>query len=262
MIAPALLRRVRLQMLMARQLRNWREVWSSYIGGSPVPVLRFRNGGLLHGGSRDSPAFLFLEVFANGCYRRMLPRTISGVAIDIGANIGAFTLDMAWRHPSLTMHAYEPDPETCDQLRENIAANGLAGRVRIWNEAIAGTAGTLRLWRSDGSIAASAYAVETARGTAVDVPAVTLATAIERAGGRITLLKMDCEGAEAEILEAGGPVLDALDWIVAEYHTALVPDVIPRIRRALDAGFTVTVAEGDRRGPLFSARRRGARSRR
>jgi FkbM family methyltransferase len=250
-----LLRRARLQALMARQLVNWREAWATYSSGSPMPPLRFRNGLVIHHGERDSAGALFFEIFANGCYRRGQPGVLSGDVVDIGANIGAFTLDAAARYPSATVHAYEPDPQTCQVLRRNIEANGLSSRVRIWNEAVAGESGTLRLWRGEGSVFASAHLRGAARGDSCDVPAVTLQTAVARTSARVGVLKMDCEGAEAEIFEAAGPALDAVDYIVAEYHPALVPDVIPRIRRVLEPSFDVTVEEGSRCGFMFRARR-------
>ena len=73
MMVPELLRRARLQALMARQLVNWREAWGAYSSASPMPSLRFRNGLVFHHGPRDSAGFLFFEIFANGCYRRGLP---------------------------------------------------------------------------------------------------------------------------------------------------------------------------------------------
>jgi FkbM family methyltransferase len=255
MKVPGVLRRTRLQVLMARQLVNWREVWDAYSSGTPVSSLRFRNGMVLHQGPRDSGGFLFLEIFANGCYRRGLPPALKGEVVDIGANIGAFTLDAATRYPAAIVHAYEPDPETCAVLRRNIDANGLSSRVRVWNEAVAGKAGSLRLWRGEGSVVVSAHLPAALRGEPCDVPAVTLPTVVARMSGRIAVLKLDCEGAEAEILETAGPGLDAVDHIVAEYHAALVPDVVPRIRRVLEPAFEVIVGEGQRCGPMIRARR-------
>jgi FkbM family methyltransferase len=254
-IVPDIVRRARLQGLMARQLMNWREAWTAYSSQSRMPPLRFRNGLVFHHGPRDSAGFLFFEIFANGCYRRGLPASLTGDVVDIGANIGAFMLDAATRYPAAAVHAYEPDPETCAVLRQNVEANGLSSRVRIWNEAVAGERGTLRLWRGDGSVVASAHLPAALRGEPCDVPAVTLQDVVARTSGRIGVLKMDCEGTEAEILEAAGPALDAVQFVVAEFHSLLVPGVVPRIRRVLEPSFDVSVTEGQRCGPMIRARR-------
>ena len=255
MIVPDVFRRVRRQALMARHLVNWREVWTAYSSASPMPPLRFRNGMVIHHEVGDSAGLLFFEIFANGCYRAGLPGALTGDIVDIGANIGAFTLDVARRYPAACIHAYEPDSHTCETLRRNVEENGLAARVRIWNEAVAGTAGTLRLWQGEGSVLTSAYLDASSRGIFRDVPAVALQTVVGRASGRVGLLKMDCEGAEAEILEGAGLALDAVDYLVAEYHTALVPDVLPRLSRVLEPAFDVTISDGRPCGPLLRARR-------
>jgi FkbM family methyltransferase len=256
MIVPDVIRRTRLQALMARQLANWQEAWQAYASGAPVSTLQFRNGTVLRSGPRDAAGFLFFEVFANGCYRRGLPANLSGTVIDIGANIGAFTLDVAIRFPGVIVHAYEPDAEAFSWLRENVRANGLSDRVHMWNEAVAGAPGSLTLWRGDGSIAASAYLAGTEKGVGHEVAAVTLPVVMNRCHGRVAVLKMDCEGAEADILEADGVDMDSIDCIVAEYHAELVPDVIPRMRRVLEKSFDVVVAEAGRCGPMLRAVRR------
>ena len=254
MIVPGSVRRARLQWLMALRLTNWREAWHAYASALPMPPLHFRDGAVLHSRPIDSAGTLFFEIFANGCYRRGLPATLDGDVIDIGANIGAFTLDAARRFKTATVHAYEPDPETCRVLQRNVEANGIWSRVRIWNEAVAGAPGTLRLWSSDGSIAASAHPGR-AFGEARDVTAVTLQTVVERTSGRVGLLKMDCEGAEAEILDSAGAALDAVEYFVAEYHPALVPDVVSRMRRSLQPAFDVVVSDSRQCPDLIRARR-------
>jgi FkbM family methyltransferase len=251
-------RTLRLQALMARQLDNWREAWRAYASGAPMPVLRFRNGVVLHSGPGDSAGFLFLEVFANGCYRRGLPAAVRGEVVDIGANIGAFTIDIATRYPGTIVHAYEPNPPARERLQQNVEANGLSSRVRIWSEAVSGQSGIATLWRGDGTIAASAYLPTSRRGESCDVATVTLATVVGRTGGRVAVLKLDCEGAEAEILEAAGPALEALDYIVGEYHPDLVADVLPRLRRVLDPAFDVAVTDRGRCGTMIRARRQAA----
>lgn len=242
-------------MLMARQLVNWREVWRAYRAGIPIPALRFRNGATLRHGPRDAAVFLFFEVFANGCYRKALPATLDGVIVDVGANIGAFVLDAAIRYPTARIHAYEPDPETCRMLRQNVTANGLDGVVTVWNEAVAAAAGRLTLWRGDASVVSSAYLSASHRGQPCVVDTVAMRTVIERAGGRVSLLKIDAEGAEADILEAAGSDLDRVDRMVGEFHESLVPGVRRRLEVALAGSFETTFSDSGRCTSMWRARR-------
>jgi FkbM family methyltransferase len=250
------LRRVRLRALLARSLTNASDVWDAYRTGAPVPTLRFRHGGTLQHGRGDSPVFLFFEIFANGCYRRHLRLPPSGRIVDIGANIGAFTLDCAFRYPDVRIDAYEPNAAAFHTLEANVAANGLRDRVRLYNEAVGAAPGTLRLWSSDGNIAATAYpSAQEKQSPAADVPMTDLAAVIERAGP-VGLLKVDVEGAEADILEGGRAVLGDVDQIVAEYHEARVAGVLRRVEIVLvEQGFVPIVCRDRRCGPLVYASR-------
>ena len=87
------------------------------------------------------------------------------------------------------------------------------------------------------------------------MPLTDLATVVERAG-TVGLLKIDAEGAESEILEAGRAALGGVDQIVAEYHEWLVPGSLQRVETVLrEHGFVVTVSRDRRCGPLVHGAR-------
>ena len=237
---------------MALHLVNWREVWRAFqTGSSAPPPLRFRNGLILRGRPEDTPILLFFEVFAAGCYRRLVA-PCNGVVADLGANIGAFTLDWAQRNPRARVHVYEPDPATCAILRENVTANRLDARVTIWNDAVAYSDGQISFARNALSLGS-----RTGRG-ALSVSGVSLATVVERAGGSLDLLKVDVEGAEADLLEGGAAVLPHVRHIVGEYHEQLMPGVRARIEAALRPSHLCRIAQSRRCGSMFRAERRVA----
>ena len=180
-----------------------------------------------------------------------------GVIVDIGANIGAFTLDCAARFPAARIDAYEPNPRAFRMLQENIAANRLDGRVRAYREAVGRAAGVLELWGSGSSLTTTAYPNATDRGGLPAVcPVIDLQTVLARAGGAAALVKLDAEGAEADIIEGGRTVLRGISQCVGEYHVDRVPDVIDRCRSTLEAaGFDFAWSCTRRCGPLFHARR-------
>ena len=249
-------RTMRLRWLVGRQLRNATEVWDAYGQGRPIPPLLFRNGMVLHHGPGDAPVFLLLEVFANGCYRRRMPSTLHGTVLDLGANIGAFTLDCARRFPRALIHAYEPNPETVATLRRNIAVNGLDSRVRVFAEAVGGHCGTLHLAAGEGHLASTAYGA-TGDGPGTMVPVVDLRTVLSRIEGTASFVKFDVEGAEADILEAAADVLPRVAEVLGEFHEHLVPGVRDRVAAALGAaGFDVKLVTSRRCGPVFHGRRR------
>lgn len=251
-------RRARLRALLRHQLTNGDDVWQSHLAGEAVPPLRFRNGLTLAHGASDAPVFLFFEIFANACYRRLLvPPARGETVVDVGANIGAFTLDCAMRFGSVRIDAYEPNPVAFGHLQANVEANHLTDRVRVYPEAVGRCPGVLTLWRGSGSLVATAYpdAAEAA-GSASQCAMVDLETVIARAGGAAGVIKIDAEGAEADILEGGSAVLRSAAQVVGEYHADRVPDVVDRCRVVLEReGFAFTAGRTRRCGSLFQARR-------
>jgi FkbM family methyltransferase len=241
--------------MMASRLRNWRDVWDAYVADQMPPPLVFRSGHTLFHEPGDAPVFLFFEVFANGCYRRCVPLPSRGAVVDIGANIGAFVLDCALGRSQVTVDAYEPNPRVFRTLQRNVDANGLGGRVRLFNEAVSAREGALRLWSAGATLAVSAFAPLADRSTAVDVRSVALSTVVERAG-TVALLKIDAEGAEGEIL-SDARSLASVEAVVGEYHEHLLPGSLARVRAGLTAaGFAPHVIRDRRCGPLFYAHRR------
>jgi FkbM family methyltransferase len=253
-----LARRARLRALLTAHLSNGAEVWEAHRAESALPPLSFRNGLVLRHGEGDAPLFLFFEIFANACYSRQFSTVEPGTTIiDIGANIGAFTLDCATRFRSVRIEAYEPNPRAFRILQENIATNGLERRVRAYPEAVGRIPGVLELWGSGSNITASAYPhASESRHPPTACPMVDLHTVLSRAGGYAGLVKVDAEGAEADILEGGRGVVRSVTQFVGEYHEDRVSDVAARCRALFEqSGFAFTLSSSRRCGPLFRARR-------
>lgn len=250
-----LLRRLRLQLLLARRLTNWHAVWRAYIRGTQPPPLSFRTGHTLAHGPADAPVFLFFEIFANGCYRKCVRLPDAGVIVDIGANVGAFVLDCAIRRPNLTFMAYEPNPVAFQQLARNVDINQLGTRVQLFNEAVSGTGGELRMWCSGSSLESSLTPpAHAGAGEWKTVHAVPLSRVVQRAG-RIALLKIDAEGSEADILE-DADALRHVAAVVGEHHDRTAPGTVIRVKSALlRAGFQPAVSSSARCGDMFFATR-------
>lgn len=116
--------------------------------------------------------------------------------VDCGANVGAFA---AWAAKAgAAVDAYEPHPETFDWLRRN--TNGLAVRcVRAAVVAVVPAKGTVQLEVASPADTHHTLGSASGGGPSIEVPAISLADAI---GEGCDLLKIDCEGAEFELLRA------------------------------------------------------------
>jgi FkbM family methyltransferase len=217
---------------------NWGEVWRCYRQGAELPPLRFRRGFVLRHRPEDQALLQFYEVFRDKDYRRYITEPRNGAIVDIGANIGAVTLDFMTRFLEIRVHAYEPHPATFAMLRANIESNGLAPRIVTYPEAVGGRAGVIALHAGGPSMQTTGYGARAATRAREEfsVPMVALDTVIERciADGPIALVKIDAEGAEAEILEGAHlRTLNEIPQFVIEYHDRLCPDALSRCERAL-----------------------------
>jgi len=218
-----------------RQLLNWNEVADHYFNGRPITLLQFRSGMILHSTVYDAPVPTFLEVINDGCYRRFNKRPLKGTILDIGANIGVVTLDWLRRYPDVEIHAYEPNPSTYETFRLNIEVNGLSKRVRTYPEAVGSRCGTLSFWSNVPSVSANSYSPPCPGAVQIEVPMIDLETAMRRVEKQpISLVKIDAEGAEVEILEnTPTGVLRQAEQYVLEYHLPFHRDADKRCQDVL-----------------------------
>lgn len=242
-----------------RYLRNWREVWRAYRASATLPALRFRRGFELHHGPGDDPVMLLHTVFAKSEYGSLV-RQRSPFLLDIGANIGAVTLDRVWADASVRVDAYEPNPATCATLETNIRQNGLGARVRVFREAVAAQDGSGMLWQGESSVLSSTVGGPAFNGRVVPVATISFDRAVARTGADRVAVKMDAEGAEVEMLEsASDRTLAVIDELVLEYHDSIVPNAQARCLAVLiKAGFTCRRAPFNSHQGILVARRDAA----
>jgi FkbM family methyltransferase len=142
------------------------------------------------------------------------------IVVDVGAHVGIFAIYLAKRYPDITILAFEPDPVNFANLLANIAANGVANVVphRL---AVTCDGRPFSLHRPpDNSAAAGGYFARPDGYARSTVDSITLDDIFERHGiRRCKLLKIDCEGAEYEILPSTS-VLDRVDWLSGEFHVS------------------------------------------
>ncbi len=232
--------------LYTRHLSNGIQVWRARNRPADMPPLRFRDGSIWHHGPHDEPLLIMRELYGQGFYPKLAVPQGADV-IDIGANIGAVTMRWARSRPDLKFHAYEPNPQAFDTLRQNIGANGLEGRVSLHREAVGRKKGKLDLWIDVPTAHSTAFGDSPVPGgRRVSAPVVSLDEVWGRLGKRpIAMLKIDAEGGEVDILEgASRATMAAVQSAIIEYHDNLVPGAYARCRAALNAaGFACHVHE-------------------
>jgi FkbM family methyltransferase len=162
------------------------------------------------------------ETFLDSFYTRYsLPIQDGWTIVDIGAGIGDFSIYAAYQHPKTVVYAYEPFPESFALLTKNIALNKL-DNILPFQVAIWGQADTLLLDDSSGEplqVTSKALSPEDEAG-AVKVEAQKLSQVLKLNNiEKIDLLKLDCEGAEYEILlNVSAETFTKIERIIMEYH--------------------------------------------
>lgn len=178
-------------------------------------------------GGRSLPLFLpdergcandFINIFLTDSYgleqiRREVPDCRS--IVDVGANVGLFSIAARAQFPTAQIEAYEPNVRVHGYIERNTGPLG----VRLHGEAVGPADGMVEMVVGDDS---NLGRTVTARAAGV-IPMVAFSTVVERAGGSIDLLKLDCEGAEWALLD------DPASWskvrmVTMEYHAWARPE--------------------------------------
>lgn len=183
-----------------------RRIAIGLLRGAPLDVERYGARMRLYPYNNNcEKKVLFTPQFFDPTERAILKAHLSPgcTFIDIGANIGAYSLFVAaFAGPSARIVAVEPQPDVFDRLSYNIALNPFH-TVKAVACAVADKAGELTLFvdpRNRGE--SSLKIVGTNEGAQIRVPAVTLLDLVRGEGlTRIDAIKLDVEGAEDLILE-------------------------------------------------------------
>jgi len=167
--------------------------------------------------------FVLREILAEEAYRDVLPllpdRPLR--VVDIGANLGATTIWLSRKKRLFEVFCFEPEADSFRLLNFNLAANG-CNCARPVPKAVGGTTRTARMLLDDkcpggASIYTAPAAGQTAIGSSVEV--VAFSEWLQETPGQFDLLKMDCEGAEWEILRATpASALARFGVVAAEIH--------------------------------------------
>ncbi len=149
-----------------------------------------------------------------------LPRDLEGVAVDVGAHIGAATVALLILNPGLRVVAIEPVPDNVELLRANTARFG--DRVEIIEGAAGKQPTHVIRYGYTGDESASVHRFignqHMPPGTpfrAARVPGVSLSALVEQYGP-IAFLKIDCEGCEHDFLD--DPAIGEVALIHGEWH--------------------------------------------
>ncbi|MEV6569276.1 FkbM family methyltransferase [Streptomyces kronopolitis] len=217
-----------------------------------------------HGALFSEIDFIYREIFVERTYlMHGIRLSDSPRIVDVGANVGLFSLFVKQEFPDATILAFEPVPATHQALLKNLDSHGVKNvdarraavgrqhedRVRFtFYPALPGNSTRYPEQKKVGQ----ELAVDQIGQEAVDrmMAGVEVEAEVHRLSdtlrewapdGPVDLLKIDVEGAELEVMEG----LDARDWQRVQQAVIEVQDLDGRLDAVLailDAqGFSVTV---------------------
>jgi FkbM family methyltransferase len=216
----------RKSLLMLEKVRELSPAYS--LRKKKVSIARKRNSSFVAYVRSNSsymvvdPNMFFAEVYVCGVYERQVVRFLKRVlhermvCLDIGANVGYFTLLMSRIvGPSGSVISFEPTPHTFEVLRKNIALNGCEN-VRVEQIALFDRQDTLEfhegppgyeVYNSLGNITHPSAAEQSF--TTTKVQCLTLDSYLATSHTKhVDFIKMDVEGAERFVLNGMLRTLD------------------------------------------------------
>jgi FkbM family methyltransferase len=184
--------------------------------------------------------FVIKEVFIHQTYKDILPLIAEGDVrfVDVGANIGCFSVWLAQQRNAVFSYCFEPEPDSFRLLRFNLSLNRCEGVAPI-HAAAGGTEREISIrLKSSSPGGTSIYgdsSIDSGRHTdRTRIKVVPFSRWLNEVASPFDLLKLDCEGAEWEIVRECGHIIgERFNVVVAEVHDdpdkGSVVDAFPKL---------------------------------
>jgi len=162
------------------------------------------------------------EVMLDGVYARALDylkhENRGRPILDLGANIGLFSLRAAASDPDATILSYEPMPQNVELMKIILTANpGINSRIHIHSEAVGGSNRMAEFFFDENIL--QACSLYTSEGNRVEVVVRSFREIISSMPVGWGLVKIDVEGAEYEIFkETPDETWEHIDALSIEIH--------------------------------------------
>ncbi len=206
---------------LIKTIKNYLIYLQDYLGKikNKYVFYKLRNGLIykLRGGSTDR--FIINEVWIHKSYNpKGFEIKRNDIVVDIGAHAGIFTLLASYFAKQGQVYAFEPFKENYNLVLENINLNK-AKNVKAFNQAVSDKKGKLKFYVSTSKNKGqnSMYKLGESQ-KEVSVEKISFKDFLKKIP-KIDFLKIDCEGAEYEILfSLSKKELQKIKKISMEFH--------------------------------------------
>jgi FkbM family methyltransferase len=200
-----------------------------------IHLLKLRSGQTLSVNKNTGDLTTLFEIFINDDYKFSGSRNSKLKIIDIGANIGFFSIYAAVNYPASQIYSFEPYPPTYARLIDNLRRNNIKN-VKPFPYAVSDKAGCNTMLT--GTFDEGLY--ET-----TEVDSISFESIFEMTGERkFDMAKIDCEGSEYGIILNSSPgALQNINEFVIEVHEVKGFDKNDLIKRFHEIGYETHFAE-------------------
>ena len=233
--------------------RNWWAVPLQKLGRDVLLELRDGTRYFVRGGTTDLAAVNEAVILNPYLKCPQIRLAENATVIDVGANIGDFTMRVARRCPRGRILAVEPVATNVQMIDRQISLNRVSN-VQTVTAAIGAAPVNATMCVAGLGTRTTASGGEGEPVAMMTLEQLMAGYAIET----VDLLKLDCEGAEWDILPAAERVLPRIRQISMEFHCerGWTPAKLADWLR--QRGFEVWHTGGEWNGLLWATRRRGA----
>jgi len=168
----------------------------------------------------NSTEWIIDEIYTRDVYNfKKMKFAPQDIIIDIGANIGMFSIYLAKCNPLIKIYAFEPFPTSFEYLCMNIKENQIQNIIPI-PLAITSDRRRMYLYATNDNLGGAnnyVYKPNTSYNVA-EVSSLTLNDVFKMFDfSSIKMLKIDCEGGEFEIIPNFDRLKD-VEYLVGEFH--------------------------------------------
>lgn len=171
---------------------------------------------------------------------------LGGVVIDIGANIGSFSIYSAYK--GAEVYAVEPEPHNLEALKNNIALNNMQDKIHVLPYGISDHKGT-GVISDDGG---GSSIIDTCIGSEIELMSFDTMFDLYNLE-EVDILKIDVEGAEVEIiLGASRDNLQKCKYITMEFDIRTGKQMGDMVKKLSETHHVRTMGSWERGGMIWA----------
>ena len=240
-----------------KEYKTWMKAFVDYLGlirKNKLILHKMKNGVKYFSRAGTEDFGIINEIYVVKEYNKLLKYIKeNSTVIDIGGQMGVFSVFAASKDKNVKVYTYEPFEENYKMLKKNISLNNLQNKITPIKLGVSGKKGKREFILCDENTGGHGFYC-TDGDKKIEINTITLKDVFEQNKiEKCDYLKMDCEGAEYEIFyNTPKKYLDKIKSISMEYHKN---GDVNELKRFLEKdGFNVTLTEVGE-GMLYAERK-------